>query len=123
MNKKSIDKIDIFTLNYTYNNLLKDIFNIKNLNEFIIYINNNINTDDDNIYLLNRLFEYIWYVFIDEIIMNKNEFINFYKKILNSKYNKKVTNEKLELIINENIKKYLVEKNNINYHKIILDSI
>ena len=123
MNKKSIDKIDIFTLNFTYNNLLKDIFNIKNLDDFINYMNNDINKEEEQIYLIEKLLEYVWYVYIDEIIINKDKFLNFYIKILNSRYNKKITNQKLEIIINENIKKYLIEKNNINYHKIILESI
>jgi len=123
MNKKSIDKIDIFTLNFNYNNFFKDIFNIKNLDEFMNYVNNDIENDDTNIYTADRLLEYVWYVFIDEIIINKNKFINFYVNVINIRYNKKITNDKLEVIINENIKKYLIEKNNINYHKIILESI
>jgi hypothetical protein len=65
----------------------------------------------------------VWYVYIDEIIIKKDKFVNFYVDILNYRYNKKITNQKLEIIINENIKKYLIEKNNINYHKIILESI
>ena len=123
MNKKSIDKIDIFTLNFNYNNLLKDIFNIKNLEEFINYVNNDIDKDTEYIYIIDRLLEYVWYVYIDEIIIKKNKFINFYVNVLNTRYNKKTNNNKLETIINENIKKYLIEKNNINYHKIILESI
>jgi hypothetical protein len=123
MNKKSIDKIDIFTLNFTYNNLLKDIFNIKNLDNYINYMKNDIEKSDENIFLIDKLLEIVWYVYIDEIIIKRDKFINFYVDILNSRYNKKITNQKLEIIINENIKKYLIEKNNINYHKIILESI
>ena len=123
MNKKSIDKIDIFTLNFTYNNLLKDIFNIKNLDNYINYMKNDIEKSEENIFIIDKLLEFVWYVYIDEIIIKKDKFVNFYVDILNSRYNKKVTNQKLENIINENIKKYLIEKNNINYHKIILDSI
>ena len=123
MNKKSIDKIDIFTLNFTYNNLLKDIFNIKNLDNYINYMKNDIEKSEDNIYLIDKLLEFVWYVYIDEIIIKKDKFVNFYVDILNFRYNKKVSNQKLENIINENIKKYLIEKNNINYHKIILESI
>jgi hypothetical protein len=62
--------------------------------------------------------EYSWYVFIDDIIINKDKFLKFYENILDVK-----NKDKLELIYNENIKKYETEKNNINYHKIILDSI
>jgi hypothetical protein len=123
MNKKSIDKIDIFTLNFTYNNLLKDIFNIKNLDNYINYMKNDIEKSEENIFIIDKLLEFVWYVYIDEIIIKKDKFVNFYVDILNSRYNKKVTNQKLENIINENIKKYLIEKNNINYHKIILESI
>jgi hypothetical protein len=123
MNKKSIDKIDIFTLNFTYNNLLKDIFNIKNLDNYINYMKNDIEKSEENIFLIDKLLEIVWYVYIDEIIIKRDKFINFYVDILNSRYNKKITNQKLEIIINENIKKYLIEKNNINYHKIILESI
>jgi len=123
MNKKSIDKIDIFTLNFTYNNLLKDIFNIKNLDNYINYMKNDIEKSEDNIYIIDKLLEFVWYVYIDEIIIKKDKFVNFYVDILNYRYNKKITNQKLEIIINENIKKYLIEKNNINYHKIILESI
>ena len=123
MNKKSIDKIDIFTLNFTYNNLLKDIFNIKNLDNYINYMKNDIEKSEDNIYLIDKLLEFVWYVYIDEIIIKKDKFVNFYVDILNFRYNKKISNQKLENIINENIKKYLIEKNNINYHKIILESI
>jgi hypothetical protein len=123
MNKKSIDKIDIFTLNFNYNNLLKDIFNIKDLDNYMNYLINDIDKSEDSIYLINNLLEYVWYVYIDEIIINKDKFISFYVNILNTRYNKKITNQKLEIIINENIKKYLIEKNNINYHKIILESI
>jgi hypothetical protein len=123
MNKKSIDKIDIFTLNFTYNNLLKDIFNIKNLDNYINYMKNDIEKSEENIYIVDKLLEFVWYVYIDEIIIKKDKFVNFYVDILNSRYNKKVSNQKLEIIINENIKKYLIEKNNINYHKIILESI
>jgi len=123
MNKKSIDKIDIFTLNFTYNNFFKDIFNINNLDDFINYINNDIYKDKNKFFLIERLFEYVWYVYIDEIIINKDKFINFYKNIILTYYNKNIKNDKLELIINDNIRKYLIEKNNINYHKIILESI
>jgi hypothetical protein len=123
MNKKSIDKIDIFTLNFTYNNLLKDIFNIKNLDNYINYMKNDIEKSEENIYIIDKLLEFVWYVYIDEIIIKKDKFVNFYVDILNYRYNKKITNQKLEIIINENIKKYLIEKNNINYHKIILESI
>jgi len=123
MNKKSIDKIDIFTLNFTYNNFFKDIFNINNLDDFINYINNDIYKDKNKFFLIERLFEYVWYVYIDEIIINKDKFINFYKNIISTYYNKNIKNDKLELIINDNIRKYLIEKNNINYHKIILESI
>jgi hypothetical protein len=117
MNKKNIN---IFTLKYEYDTFLK-IFNIKNLNELMNYITNNINKISDNDIILNRLMEYSWYVFIDEIIINKDKFLTFYEKILNGK--KEKIREKLELVYNENIKKYDTEKNNINYHKIILDSI
>jgi hypothetical protein len=123
MNKKSIDKIDIFTLNFTYNNLFKDIFSINNLDDFINYINNDIYKDKNKLFLIERLFEYVWYVYIDEIIINKDKFIDFYKIIILTYYNKNIKNDKLELIINDNIRKYLIEKNNINYHKIILESI
>jgi hypothetical protein len=123
MNKKSIDKIDIFTLKFSYSNYLKDIFNLKSLEKFIEYVNNDIKNKKDNIYLLNRLLEYCWYVYIDEIIINKNEFIEFYNKILNERYNKKITLDKLELLVNTNIKSYITHRNNINYHKIILESI
>lgn len=117
MNKKNIN---IFTLKYEYDTFLK-IFNIKNLNELMNYITNNINKISDNDIILNRLMEYSWYVYIDEIIINKDKFLTFYEKILKGK--KEKIREKLELIYNENIKKYDTEKNNINYHKIILDSI
>jgi hypothetical protein len=123
MNKKSIDKIDIFTLNFTYNNFFKDIFNINNLDNFINYINNDIYKDKNKLFLIERLFEYVWYVYIDEIIINKDKFVDFYKNIISIYYNKNIKNDKLELIINDNIRKYLIEKNNINYHKIILESI
>jgi len=126
MNKKSIN---IFTLNYEYDSFLKEIFNIKNLNELMNYITNNINTTNninktkDNNIILNRLMEYSWYVYIDEIIVNKDKFLKFYENIIiENKGDQKIRN-KLELIYNENIKKYDTEKNNINYHKIILDSI
>jgi hypothetical protein len=121
MNKKSIDKIEIFTLDFSYSSFMKDIFEIKSIDKFIDYINNDI--QKDNIYLINKLFEICWYVFIDEIIINKNKFIDFYSDILKKIYNIKITNDKLEVLINDNIKKYLIEKNNINYHKIILESI
>jgi len=123
MNKKSIDKIETFTLKFTYNNYLKDIFNLKDINQFMNYINNDIQNKKENIFLLDRLLEYCWYVYIDEIIINKNEFINFYLKILIERYNKKISNDKLEILINNNIKNYLIHKNNINYNKIILESI
>jgi hypothetical protein len=120
MNKKSIN---IFTLNYEYDSFLKEIFNIKNLNELMNYITNNINKTKDNNIILNRLMEYSWYVYIDEIIVNKDKFLKFYENIIiENKGDQKIRN-KLELIYNENIKKYDTEKNNINYHKIILDSI
>jgi hypothetical protein len=120
MNKKSIDKIEIFSLDFSYSSFLKDIFEIKSIDKFMDYI---INDTNDYIILVDKLFELCWYVFIDEIIINKNKFIDFYSMILKKIYNKKVTNDKLEELINENIKKYLIEKNNINYHKIILESI
>jgi hypothetical protein len=119
MNKKTIDKIDTFTLNYNYENLIKEIFNFKSLDLFINYIDN----DADNLYLVDRLMEYCWYVFINDIIINKNKFFSFYENILKTKYNKKYKKEDLENIINDSIKKYMIEKNNINYHKIILESI
>jgi hypothetical protein len=120
MNKKSIDKIETYTLDFSYSNFIKEIFQIKSIDKFIDYINNDVN---NNIYMVNKLFEVFWYVFIDEIIINKNKFIEFYADVLKKIYNKKATNDKLEVLINDNIKKYLIEKNNINYHKIILESI
>jgi len=95
MNKKSIDKIDIFTLNFTYNNFFKDIFNIHNLDDFINYINNDIDKEKNIIFLIDRLFEYVWYVYIDEIIINKDKFIDFYKIIILTYYNKNIKNDKL----------------------------
>lgn len=123
MNKKNLDKIDNFTLNYNYSNFFKNIFGLNTFDQTIIYVKNDLINDPENIILIERFMEYIWYVFIDEIIINKNKLINFYSEILLKLYNKKSSLDKLELIINENIKKYLVQKNNINYHKIILDSI
>ena len=51
MNKKSIDKIDIFTLEVNYIDFMKKIFNINNLEEFINFINNDIDEDLRNIYI------------------------------------------------------------------------
>lgn len=123
MNKKTIDKIDIFTLDFTYTDLIKDIFKLTNLDNFISFINNDISEDKFSINLLNRLLEYSWFVFIDEIVINKDKYVNFYKMILEKYYDKRVKLDVLENIINDNIKKYLIQKNNINYHKIILESI
>jgi hypothetical protein len=123
MNKKSIDKIDIFTLEVNYIDFMKKIFNINNLEEFINFINNDIDEDLRNIYIYDRLFEYCWYVFIDEIIIYKNKFIELYIKVLNMIYKKNISVDKFEIIYNDNIKKYTIEKNNINYHKIILEYI
>lgn len=123
MNKKSIDKIDIFTLEVNYIDFMKNIFNINNLEEFINFINNDIDEDLRNIYIYDRLFEYCWYVFMDEIIIYKNKFIELYIKVLNMIYKKNTSVDKFEIIYNENIKKYTIEKNNINYHKIILEYI
>jgi len=123
MNKKTIDKIDIVTLDFTYTELIKDIFKLTNLDNFISFINNDISEDKFSINLLNRLLEYSWFVFIDEIVINKDKYVNFYKMILEKYYDKKVKIDVLENIINDNIKKYLIQKNNINYHKIILESI
>ena len=121
MNKKSIDKIETYTLDFSYSDFLKNIFEIKSIDKFIDFITNDIDKEDK--FLINKLFEIFWYVFIDEIIINKNKFIDFYSDILKKIYNTKITNDKLEVLINDNIKKYLIEKNNINYHKIILESI
>jgi len=121
MNKKSIDKIEVFTIDFTYSYVLKDIFKIKSIDKFIDYVSNDINKK--SITLIDKLFEICWYVLIDDIIMNKNNFINFYSNILKNTYKKNISNDKLEELINQNIKKYLIEKNNINYHKIILESI
>jgi hypothetical protein len=123
MNKKSLDKIDIFSLDYTYNTFIKEIFNIKNLDEFMTYINNDIDKIYENEHIYNRLLEYCWYVFMDEIIINKNKFINFYVNILSKIYKINIQMDKFEKLYNDNIKKYIIEKNNINYHKIILESI
>ena len=120
MNKKSIDKIEIFQLDFSYSYILKDIFQIKSIDKFIDYVINDISNE---IYLVDKLIELFWYVFIDDIIINKNKFIDFYSKVLKKVFNKKIENDKLEVLINDNIKKYLIEKNNINYHKIILESI
>ena len=49
--------------------------------------------------------------------------MEFYVRILNIIYKKDISIDKFETIYNENIKKYTKEKNNINYHKIILDYI
>jgi len=38
-------------------------------------------------------------------------------------YKKNISVDKFEIIYNDNIKKYTIEKNNINYHKIILEYI
>ena len=124
MNKKSIDKIDIFTLDVNYKSFMFDIFKLHNLDEFMNNLNNEL-TDSKNksIHLYNRLLEYCWYVYMDEIIINKIKFIDFYVKILKKIYNITTTNDKIEKLYNENIKSYVKEKNNINYHKIILESI
>ena len=121
INKKSIN---FFTLNYEYDTFLKNIFNIKNLNELMNYITNSINKSKESESIINRLMEYSWYVFIDNIIINKDKFLKFYENIIigKGKIDQKIK-DKLELIYNQNIKKYETEKNNINYHKIILDSI
>ena len=123
MNKKSIDKIEIMTLDFNYSSFLKDIYNIINLNDFISFITNDIQKKEESIYIYDRLLEYGWYVFIDEIIINKNTFINFYIQIIKKIYNKQIYFEKFEIIYNDNIKLYLKEKNNLNYHKIILNTI
>jgi len=123
MNKKSIDKIDIFTLDFNYIYFMKNIFNINNLEQFINFINNDIDQDLKSIYIYDRLLQYCWYVFTDEIIIHKNKFMEFYVRILNIIYKKDISIDKFETIYNENIKKYTKEKNNINYHKIILDYI
>ena len=124
MNKNSIDKIDIFTLDVNYKSFMFDIFKLHNLDEFMNNLNNEL-TDSKNksINLYNRLLEYCWYVYMDEIIINKIKFIDFYVKILKKIYNITTTNDKIEKLYNENIKSYVKEKNNINYHKIILESI
>jgi len=122
MNKKSIDKIDIFTLDVNYNSFMLDIFKLHNLDEFINNLNNEL-TEYKSINVYNRLLEYCWYVYMDEIIISKAKFIDFYVKILKEVYNITTTNEKFEKLYNENIKNYVKEKNNINYHKIILESI
>ena len=122
MNKKSLEKIDIFTLDFTYDKILKDILGLNNLNIFMDYINEIINIKEfDN--LVTKLLEICWYVFIDEIIINKNNFIQFYNNVIQKGYKINSKLDKLEIIISENIKKYMIEKNNINYHKIILESI
>ena len=123
MNKKSIDKIEIMTLDFNYSSFLKDIYNIINLNDFISFITNDIQKKEESTYIYDRLLEYGWYVFIDEIIINKNTFINFYIQIIKKIYNKQISFEKFEIIYNDNIKLYLKEKNNLNYHKIILNTI
>jgi len=123
MNKKSIDKIEIMTLDFNYSSFLKDIFNILNLDDFINFLGNEIQSKEESIYIYDRLLEYCWYVFIDEIIINKNTFINFYIKILKKIYNKQISFDDFEKIYNDNIKLFLKEKNNLNYHKIILHSI
>jgi len=123
MNKKSIDKIDIFTLDINYTYFMKNIFNINNLEDFINFINNDIDQDLKNTYIYDRLFEYCWYVFLDEIIIYKNKFIELYIKVLNIIYKKDILADKFEILYNDNIKKYIIEKNNINYHKIILEYI
>jgi hypothetical protein len=123
MNKKSIDKIEIMTLDFNYSSFLKDIYNIKNLNDYISFITHDIQKKEESAYIYDRLLEYGWYVFIDEIIINKNTFINFYIQIIKKVYNKDITFENFEIIYNDNIKLYLKEKNNLNYHKIILNTI
>jgi hypothetical protein len=122
MNKKSIDKIDIFTLDVNYNSFMLDIFKLHNLDEFINNLNNEL-TEYKSINVYNRLLEYCWYVYMDEIIINKIKFIDFYIKILKDIYNITITTDKFEKLYNENIKNYVKEKNNMNYHKIILESI
>jgi hypothetical protein len=122
MNKKSLEKIDIFTLDFTYDKILKEIFGLNNLNIFMDYINGMIN-DKDSENLITKLLEICWYVFIDEIIINKNNFVDFYNNVIEKGYKINSKPDKLEIIISENIKKYMIEKNNINYHKIILESI
>ena len=77
MNKKSIDKIDIFTLDVNYNSFMLDIFKLHNLDEFINNLNNEI-TEYKSINIYNRLLEYCWYVYMDEIIINKVKFIDFF---------------------------------------------
>jgi hypothetical protein len=123
MNKKSIDKIEILALDFNYESFFKDIYNINNLTEFINYLQNDIDKVIENVYTYNRFLEYCWYVYMDEIIIKKNVFINFYLEILKRVYKKDVLINDFEEIYNNNIKLYIKEKNNINYHKIILDTI
>ena len=47
MNKKSIDKIDIFTLDVNYKSFMFDIFKLHNLDEFMNNLNNEL-TDSKN---------------------------------------------------------------------------
>ena len=61
MNKKSIDKIDIFTLEVNYIDFMKNIFNINNLEEFIVryYIHTSVFDiikirEDDDFALMNN---------------------------------------------------------------------
>jgi len=123
MNKKSIDKIEILALDFNYESFFKDIYNINNLTEFINYLQNDIDKVIENVYTYNRFLEYCWYVYMDEIIIKKNVFINLYLEILKRVYKKDVLINDFEEIYNNNIKLYIKEKNNINYHKIILDTI
>lgn len=123
MNKKSIDKIEILALDFNYESFFKDIYNINNLTEFINYLQNDIDKVIENEYTYNRFLEYCWYVYMDEIIIKKNVFINFYLEVLKRVYKKGVLINDFEEIYNNNIKLYIKEKNNINYHKIILDTI
>ena len=51
MNKKSIDKIEIMTLDFNYSSFLKDIYNIINLNDFISFITNDIQKKEESIYI------------------------------------------------------------------------
>ena len=47
MNKKSIDKIETYTLDFSYSNFIKEIFQIKSIDKFIDYINNDVNNIDE----------------------------------------------------------------------------
>jgi hypothetical protein len=101
--------VDIIQIATSYDNFLKQIYELTNLEEIEIFLKNNIN--ELPILSQQRILNAIYHVYKDNNLFPSTNFVSTLKNILNKNYNIKIKSKK---IINRIMKnKYKENWNNI----------